>query len=454
VRRRAFAAAVIAALLAASGLAAGPSPQDQVTAYMEELWRSTGTPAISVAVALKGKIIFSEGVGLADLDNLVPANGSTVYNIGSVSKVITAVAVMQLVEQGRVSLDDPIRKYVPELPEKSYAPITIRHLMTHTSGIRHYHATDFPNSEDNENTRPFPKWEKGLDIFKDDPLLFRPGQYYSYSSYAVNLLQGVVEKASGMAFEDYLRRNVWTPAGMVSTSFDVPSRIVIHRARSYRLVDGRPLNYFYNDLTYKFASGGMLSTVEDLVRFGAALNRGSLLKAETTAMMYRSQFDSIKRFDEKGPPTDLEWAQGLMWRIFKDANGRTFINHCGSVKGFNACVVNYPDADLVVALAGNADQVTPGRTPTVKVAQFFLTIPPPARLGRKDGLTSQHPNIPTGRAGGFSASRVCCARTARPRRLRRRSARPAAVYVGQSARLPRRQPVRRLPGCSVCDEAS
>lgn len=365
----------IATFIGMAATAAPSADPSAVAAYVEQLRRSTGTPAISVAVSLNGQIVYSAGFGPADLENLVPANGATVYNIGSVSKVITAVAVMQLVEQGRVSLDDPIQKYVPEFPEKSQTPITIRHLMTHTSGIRHYRRTDFPNSEDNENTRPYVSWKEGLDLFKNDPLLFAPGQFYFYSSYGVNLLQGVVEKASGLPFEEYLRRNVWTPAGMASTAFDIPSRIVAHRARSYRLAGGRPVNYFYNDLTYKFASGGMLSTVEDLVRFGAALNRGGLLKRETVAEMYRSQLGKIKRFDEKGLPNDLEFEQGLMWRSFKDPAGRTFLNHCGSVKGFNACLVNYPDADLVVALAGNADDVTPGRTPTVNIAQFFLLAP-------------------------------------------------------------------------------
>ena len=116
----------------------------------------------------------------------------------------------------------------------------------------------------------------------------------------------------------------------------------------------------------------MISTAEDLVRFGAALNRGMLLKPETTAMMYRSQLEGLKRFNEKGPPGDLDFEQGLIWRIFKDPSGRTFINFCGTVKGFNACLVNYPDADLVVALLGNGDETSPGRTPTVNFAQFFL----------------------------------------------------------------------------------
>ena len=296
-----FALAAIGLLLASPALSAGPPPEAQVMTYVSGLWRKTGTPGISVAVALKGKLVVSAGVGFADLDNLIPATGSTVFNIGSVSKVNTAVAVMQLVEQGKVSLDDSIQKYIPAFPEKPEGTISIKHVLTHTAGVRHYRPTDFPESEDNESTRPL-SWEDGLRIFRDDPLLFRPGQYYFYSSYAVNLLQGVIEKASGVSFEDFMRRNVWGPAGMLSTSFDVPARIVPHRAKSYRLVGGQPANYFFNDLTYKFASGGMISTAEDLVRLGAALNHGNLLRAETVALMYGPQLDPVMRFEEKDLP--------------------------------------------------------------------------------------------------------------------------------------------------------
>ena len=226
-----------ALVMASPALCAGPPPEAQVMAYVNGLWRDKGTPGIAVAVSSKGRLAVSAGVGFADLANLVPANGSTVFNIGSISKVHTAVALMQLVEQGKVSLDDPIQKYVPGFPEKPEGAITIRHLLTHTSGVRHYGSNDFPDSEDNESTRPL-SWEAGLAIFKDDALLFRPGQYYSYSSYAVNLLQGVVEKASGLPFEDYMIQKVWGPAGMLSTSFDRPARIVPHRAQSYRMATG------------------------------------------------------------------------------------------------------------------------------------------------------------------------------------------------------------------------
>ncbi len=361
--------AVLLVLASHSALAAGPPPEAQAMAYLTEIWRSIGTPGISVAVAHKGQLVFSQSVGFADLDNMVPASGSTVYNIGSVSKALTAVAVMQLVEQGKVRLDDPIQMYVPSFPDKG-SPITIRHIMTQTSGIRHYRDTDFPDSVDNENMKPVATLEEATRIFKDDALLFKPGERYFYTSYAVNLLQGVIEKAGGMAFEDYMRKHVWEPAGMFNSAFDVPERIVPHRARGYQAVDGRMRNYPYGDLTYKFASGGMLSTADDLARFGMALSRGALLKPETLALMYKP-IDPVPRHQEDGSTQPMDFSQALIWRILKDDAGRTFVNHCGTVKGFNACLVSYPEQDLVVAILANG-YPAPARREAVAIGRFFL----------------------------------------------------------------------------------
>lgn len=368
---RARLCAVLLVLASVPGLAAGPPPEAQAMAYLTEIWRSIGTPGISVAVAHKGRLVFSQGVGFADLENMIPANGSTAYNIGSVSKALAAVAVLQLVEKGKVRLDDPIQMYVPSFPDKG-SPITIRHILTHTSGIRHYRRTDFPDSADNENMKPVASLEEAIRIFKDDPILFKPGEHYFYSSYAVNLLQGVVEKAGGMAFEDYMRKHIWEPAGMSNSAFDRPEQIIPRRARGYQKVDGRTLNYPYGDLTYKFASGGMISAADDLARFGMALNRGALLEPETLALMYKP-IEPVLQYREGAPPQPTEFSQALIWRILKDDAGRTFVNHCGTVKGFNACLVNYPDQDLVVAILANGYPDAPARREAVAIARIFLS---------------------------------------------------------------------------------
>ena len=372
--RRRLAALVAAVWIASSGPAgaqtAVPSPESRAEARLDSTFRAHRAPAMSEAVSRNGRIVFSQSRGFADLENQVPASAATVFDIGSVSKILTAVAVMQLVEQGRVGLDDPIRKSVPSFPEKS-APITIRHLMTHTSGIRHYRDTDFPGTADNENLRPYASLEEAIAIFKDDPLLFAPGKYFSYSSYGVNLLQGVVEKAGGQPFEEYMRRRVWDPAGMTSTQFDVPARIVPHRARSYVTPKGGPVsNVPYGDLTYKFASGGMMSTAEDLVRFASALNAGKLLKPETRAAMWTPQTGLLEFRDGKATDTAVG-TQALLWRVAHDDAGRRFVYHCGSVQQFQACLVNYPDSDVAVAILANSFDAT-GWTENLAVAAFFL----------------------------------------------------------------------------------
>jgi CubicO group peptidase (beta-lactamase class C family) len=335
---------------------------------LEQLRASTKTPAISGAVAKGGKIVFSGGVGFIDVENSIRANGESVYNIGSLSKAVTAVAVMQLVQQSRVALEDDIRKYVPDFPDKG-AKITIRHLLTHTSGIRHYRKTDFPGTPDNENTRPV-TWQEGLKFFSNDPLLFPPGKYFFYTSYGVNLLQGVVEKASGLTFEDYMLKHVWQPAGMTSASFDVPDQRVSNRVHSYRIVDGKPVSYYYNDLRYKFASGGMIASAEDLVKLGIALNHNVLLRAETRDLLLSPQVHGLKEFREGKPPARMQWMQAMLWRLRRDSQGRPVAYECGSVKGSNACLVDYVKEDLVAAIATNSWECC-GYTKVDALVEFF-----------------------------------------------------------------------------------
>lgn len=347
----------------------GQSVTAQLNDYLEQVRHDTGAPGIFVAVASKGKILFSDGLGYADLDNWVSATGTTVNNIGSVSKAISAVAVMQLVEQGKVSLRDHIQKYVLYFPEKRW-PIKIWHILTHTSGIRHYKKGEFGPGHIKE-MQHYESLKDAIKFFKEDPLLFKPGDFFQYSSYATNLLQGVVETASGMGFEEYLKNYVWEPAGMLSTALDVPERIVHRRGRGYEHKDGRLINTHYVDVSYKYLGGGIISSVEDLVRFGMALYNGKLLKPETLSLMTKVHIAEVMLYRGKDKPEKMSFQMALIWWIQKDVQGRQFIYHTGTVKGCRSCLLIYPHGDLVVALQANGLPFDSFKY-TKAIAQMFL----------------------------------------------------------------------------------
>jgi CubicO group peptidase (beta-lactamase class C family) len=322
--------------------------------YMEQVRNETGVPGMSVAIAVGNEIVFSEGVGYAELDNKVLATGRTVHNVGSVSKVLAVVPLMQLVERGEVDLDAAIQTYLPYYPEKQW-PVTVRQVLTHTSGTRHYDGEEFGQFGLLE-MRHYDNFEEATMLWRDDPLLFEPGTYWFYSSHAMNLMHGIVENVTGVGFEEYCRRHVWEPAGMLSTSFDVPSRIVQNRGSGYlRDRNGVFVNPRYADVSYKYAGGGMLSTVEDLARFGIALNNGTLLTPAAVREMYEVQLDSsVRRFVPNGNPEPLEHKQAIVWWIRSDASGRDFPSHTGTVKGTRSFVMNYPELGIVVALQVNS----------------------------------------------------------------------------------------------------
>ncbi len=337
-------------------------------AQLDALLRTSAAPSLTAAVARGGEIVWTYAAGLADRERAIAATPRTVYNVGSVSKAMTAVAVAKLIEQGRVRLDDPIQRYVPSFPDKG-APITLEHLVTHTSGIRHYRPHDFPGAPWAENDRPYRSVADAIAVFKDDRLLFPPGKFYFYTSYGVNLLQGVVEAASGQGFEQFLREQVWTPAGMTATSLDVAGRPVAGRARGYETRNGALVPTADVDVSYKYASGGMLSTAEDLARLGAALNYGKILGPAGTDALFRVHLPVVRTFHVDGPPTTEKFQMALLWRIVHRADGHDFVYECGTFNGFNACVLDYRAEDLVVSMIFNT--FAGGYPPAEKLAALF-----------------------------------------------------------------------------------
>jgi CubicO group peptidase (beta-lactamase class C family) len=343
-------------LLALFSLQAAALDTSALQARLEALRAAAHAPGASAAIMVKGELVYSGGVGLADVENQVPMTGASVHNIGSVSKVVAVVGLMQLVERNKLDLDAPIQTYAPWFPRKQ-APITVRQILTHTSGIRHYKDSEFGDGQ----VLMYRQWDDiqaASQRWKDDPLLFDPGRYWNYSSYATNLLQAAIEQASGTSLEDYLRAHVWQPAGMASTQFDIPARIVPHRAHAYEYdqATGALSNTPQENVSYKFIGGGVIASDEDMVRFGHALNTGKLLGKRAVAEMYRPQLKpGIEGFpNPDGSPARKPPVQALIWRVQTDAAGRRYMGHSGSVKGTYSYLANYDKQDVVVALHVNA----------------------------------------------------------------------------------------------------
>jgi serine beta-lactamase-like protein LACTB, mitochondrial len=323
-------------------------------ALIEHEMTRTLAPGVSVAVSRHGRLLWSEAIGCADLELQVPMTRTTRLRIGSVSKPLTAAALGLLVEEGKLDLDAPVQRYVPDFPKKAW-PVTTRELAGHLAGIRHYEDGEF------EIRRHYGTVREGLAVFEKDALLFEPGTKFSYSSYGWNLISAVLEGASGEPFLELMQTRVFGPAGLEHTSPDDPGPIVPDRARFYtRDEAGTVVNAGFVDNSYKWAGGGFLSTAEDLVRYAHVLLEGRLLKPETLRLLWTSQ----KTADGK------ETGYGIGWSVGRDSKGRRKVWHSGGAQGGTAFLVLYPDEGLAAAMIVNSDESFTGLTP--RIAEMFL----------------------------------------------------------------------------------
>lgn len=343
---------VVAALASPAGAqvigppgALPPSKVEAVEAAVSGTMSELGIPGLSFALATEGEIRIASGFGLADVENNVPAKALTVYRLASLSKPITAVAVLQLVEKGLVNLDAPIQRYCPAFPEKPW-PVTGRLLLGHLGGVRHY------AEHEPVNSRRFTAVQDGLAFFKDDPLALEPGTRFLYSTYGYNLLGCAVEGASGQAFAEYLRDNVFRTAGMERTRPDDVRGLIPNRAQGYvKNASGELLNSALADVSYKVPGGGLVGTAPDVARFGLALARGSLLKKETMAQMLTRQKTRDGRLTGYG----LGWTLG-------ERNRHREAWHTGGQERVSNVLYWQPDTGLVVVLLSDLEGVQPGLT--------------------------------------------------------------------------------------------
>ncbi|HYH44861.1 MAG TPA: serine hydrolase [Thermoanaerobaculia bacterium] len=295
-------------------------------------------PGVAVIVVQDGKTLLRKGYGMADLERGVAVEPDMVFRIGSMTKQFTAVALLQLVRDGKVRLDDPLAKYVPDFPGAD--TVTVEHLLTHTSGIKSYTGVPSFMARLREDMTP----AQLVDTVRQEPADFAPGAKFLYNNTGYILLGIIVEKASGLAYGDYLQKHLFTPLGLAHTIVGDENRIVPRRALGYEQgPDGSLRHARYMSMTQPFAAGAIESNVDDLARWNAALLAG---QAIDTGLLERAWTDH-KTTD--GKPAGY----GFGWQVSAE-DGVRFIEHGGGIMGFVSHGTLVPEKKLFVAVLHNA----------------------------------------------------------------------------------------------------
>ncbi len=303
----------------------------------------------SILVAKGGIKIVSKGYGMANYELDVPNTPQTVFRIASLTKGFTAAAIMQLQEKGKLSVEDPICKYLDNCPA-AWQPIRIKHLLTHTSGLPNY--TNFPGYL--KTAGLLATDEEIVARFRDKPLEFTPGEQYRYCNSDYHLLGMIVAKVSGQSYADYLREHIFAPLGMKDSGVDSNKAILKNRAAGYALEGGALVNADFQEMTHLHAEGGVYSTTEDMFLWDQAL--------------YTEKILSRKSLDEIFTP--FRGTYGYGWnktRLF----GHTEIKHSGLNFGFATHIKRFPDERVTIIVLSNNQMVDTEKVATALAAIVF-----------------------------------------------------------------------------------
>ena len=326
---------------------------DQVDNYVRAVLAERHAPGVAVAVVKDGKVVKLKGYGVASLEFNVPVTTETVFEIGSVSKQMTAAGIMLLVEEGKVNLDSPISTYLPNTPEV-WKDVTVRHLLTHTSGVKSYSSLDGFELYRHLKTDAFIK------ALSPHPLEFVPGERNIYSNSGFTLLGHIIQTVSGKPYMQYMRERIFSPLGMTKTADRDPQFIIPNRAVGYEWdidhLEGRDGN-----LTDLMGAGSIVSTISDMVKWDAALNGKNFLKPE-------SRSDWWKQYTfTNGKPSPY----GFGWRV-SNVRGHPLIGHTGQTAGFGSANFRYVDDGVTVIVLTNLGENGLGGQIAARVVKFYV----------------------------------------------------------------------------------
>jgi D-alanyl-D-alanine carboxypeptidase len=358
--RHRFSSAIVATLILLGAASPSTQPASDAAATIDQLLSGTyktDGPGASVIVVRDGRVLLRRGYGLANLELGVRIAPEMVFRIGSITKQFTAVAILMLLEEGKLALEDEVTKFLPDYPTHGQ-PITVEHLLTHTSGIPSY--TGLPDFVAQQ--RKDLSAAELVARFKDLPLEFAPGEKYAYNNSAYFLLGLVIEKASGQTYSEFLQSRIFSPLGMKHTRIGNEVAIVSGRVSGYEGGAGNWRNAEFISMTQPFAAGALLSSVDDLALWDAAVSSGKLLKPEALAKAmapYRLKNGKSTRY-------------GFGWTV-TDWDGVHYEEHGGGIPGFATYALRAPKERLFVAVLTNGIglQPSPGRV-AAQVAALAL----------------------------------------------------------------------------------
>ena len=310
--------------------------EQEINAFLTELYPDN-EPGISVILANGDEILYRTGHGMANLEHNISISPDMVFRLGSLTKQMTTASIMMLQEEGLLEVDDPITRFFPDYPTHGYT-ITLRHLMTHTSGIIDFLAIpEFPEIEKEDITAL-----DVIDFFQNSPMNFAPGEAYSYTNSGYVMLGAIIEQLSGQSYEDFIQERIFTPLGLDNTYHGDFKRIIPNRVIGYAMGPDGYENSSYLSMTIPGAAGAIISNVDDLLTWNTALFAGEVVSQESLEAM-TSPF-VLNNGDLSN------YGFGL---AVQSLRGQPMISHTGGINGFITYAAYLPESNMYVAVLGN-----------------------------------------------------------------------------------------------------
>ncbi|GAA0893025.1 hypothetical protein GCM10009122_27040 [Fulvivirga kasyanovii] len=309
----------------------------QVDHWVENFRQGQSFMGLQLAISSGGETVFSKGYGYSDAEREIAVLNTTQFRVASISKSMTAAGLMKLTSENNLNLDTAIQVYVPSFPVKHH-PVTARQLAGHLGGIRGYHGKSWDEIFIQDH---FNSCTDALALFKDDPLAVKPGTEFLYSSYGYTLLGAMIENVSGQHYLEYMNNTVWKPLKMLHTYGDIKDSVMLNKSKFYYLSGKEAEPY---DLSYSYATGGLVSTSEDLLKFGEALLDTEFLDKQTKSQLFTTQYTEDKQ------PTHY----GMGWYLSKDNNGCEVWYHTGELPSSGSILLIYPQKGIVISILANS----------------------------------------------------------------------------------------------------